>query len=82
VRLGYGKQVLKVAKAGCARVAFPVVKGGREGELWQGGMLVSCPRLPCEGESVEATQGLYAANFSLVKRKDKATHICLERATF
>ena len=25
---------LKVAKAGCARVAFPIVKGEREGELW------------------------------------------------
>jgi hypothetical protein len=44
-----------MAEAGYARVAFPIVivKGEREGEggLWQGGMLVSCPRLPFEGES-------------------------------
>ena len=31
---------------------------------------------------VEATQGLYAARLSLVKRKDKATHVCLERPIF
>jgi hypothetical protein len=40
-------------------------------------MLVSCPR-PLGGE-VEATQGLHAAHLSLVKGKDKATHVCLER---
>jgi hypothetical protein len=29
-----------------------------------------------------AIQGLYAAHLSLLKRKDKATHVCLERAMF
>jgi hypothetical protein len=28
----YGKWRLKVAKAGCARVAFPIVKGGKRRE--------------------------------------------------
>jgi hypothetical protein len=36
-----------VAKAGCARVAFPIVKREREGGRR---MPVNCPRLPCEGE--------------------------------
>jgi hypothetical protein len=51
-----------MAKAGCARVAFPIVKGERGG--------------------VEATPGLCAAHLSLVKRKDNATRVCLERAMF
>jgi hypothetical protein len=69
-----------VAKAGCARVAFPIVKGNREGGLWYNGMLVSCPRLSCEGDS-RPLKGC-AAHLSLVKRKDEATRVYLERAMF
>ena len=70
-----------MAKARCARVAFPVAKGGREGGLWQGGMLVSFPRLPCEVKS-RPLRDLCAAHLSLVRRKDKATHVGLGRVMF
>jgi hypothetical protein len=45
-------------------------------------MFVSYPRLPCEGDSRPLAQGLSAAHLSLVRRKDKATHVGLERAIF
>jgi hypothetical protein len=78
----YGDDGSNMAKAGCARVAFPILKGEREGGLRGrlGGVPVSCPRLPFfEGES-RPLRGCALLNFSLAKRKDKATHVCLERA--
>ena len=53
--LSCGKQGLKRAKTGSARVAFPVAKGEREGGLWQGGVLAQPSQQPsllllgCEG---------------------------------
>jgi hypothetical protein len=43
-------------------------------------MVFSCPRLPWEGESrpLKDCVPLLAAHLSLVKRKDKPSHVCLE----
>jgi hypothetical protein len=54
VLLGYGRFRLKVAKAGSARVAFPIVNGEREGGLWYDRMACSLVTL---GSLVRGSRG-------------------------
>jgi hypothetical protein len=68
-----------MAKGGCARVAFPIVKGKEKGGC--GRTACSLVATPLLG-GVEATQGLHAAHLSLAKREDEETRVCLERALF
>jgi hypothetical protein len=54
--------------------SYSIVKGEREGDC--GRAAYSLVALDSLVRRIEATQGLYAAHLSLVKGKDKATHVC------
>jgi hypothetical protein len=69
-----------VAKSGSARVAFPIVNGKETGDC--GRMVCSLVALDSLVRGSRGHLGPYAAHLSLLKRKDKATHVCLERAMF
>ena len=76
----------KEGQGGMRVRCFSCCKGEKRRGLWYGRVVCSLALALVALDSLvrgsRGHSGACAAHFSLVKRKDKTTHVCLERAVF